>query len=1506
MSRILTQANFAHYHQVVLSQAPPLVPPGLELDSSASSATDWILENHTYKSWRQPGVSILHIYGTSGISAVSRNLCEHINADWKDYVDRTHTFFFEFDRYDVRCNNVQAMLSSFMSQMISRYTSLDRMRDDLNSCLELHCAYQSWSMRNIFATFKRVRRRKGPTKAEIIISRLDQCDDSRFWLLDQLALISWYDEQPWRVIITTQNDEKLNEALSKFPGINMDGCPTQGVHISDVVGLCEKQLAEVIRDRPLLAAHKTKLGELLQECREDVQLAQLLLDCLSHVELGASEVERRELLEALSPVSLASIFQTRLERSNVPTKPWRRDVLRVLKHIVRPVTWNELTFILGLVDGVAQIQPPDIYVDEIAKDVLWAFGMFISVQGHEVRLQRRFLEQATIPEAESAAAHAEMANRCLDYLGIAAVQKQIQSFCDHYDELSESPLFAPRRNLISYAVMYWTTHYRLAGSEKPFKQACKFFRNPEAKNAWAAAYYTLANPFTRTDRGYKSPLPVVCMTGLEDLVIEFISSEKPLKGFREDCGLALSEAARHGHIGTARLLMKASSPTNRDLQDAITAAASFGHGGALEELLEYASTLNDFQWPPDLVGQVAWHGLDKAAKLLINAGIDINVQKTVDGNTPLHHAAREGHVETLRAMLQADPKPDLTVQNKFGSKPLHQAAVHGHPELIRVLLDAGADIDDTSSQGRTPLQLATSWSKPNAVEVLLDRSAKMDVTQDEEPKSIWNAHPIFSASINGSKRCMEHLLRNEADIKIKYKIGSPLYYAVAEKNLEVARMLLEAGADPNEKPENSDLILILAVEGGNIDMVSLLLEYGARVNEENSDSWRNTALSRAAGTGKEELVRFLIEKGKADVNYYGKYSQPPIYVAAFTCHAGIVQILIDHEADVNVALWGRKWCALHASYDAPEVAKLLLENGAEIDRECDDGTVLFLASLYNKPDVVKVLLNHKPNPPNLEIQRPDDVGDEAGMTALSIACKNHHLKIMRLLLEAGANPNHMTKVGSSPLKLCLKRPAGADKAVKILLEYAPDLDRRDEEGNTVLHDCHRWNRSVARHLVNAGADVRALNKAGQSPLYNAVNSGSTDIVRYLLSKHADPNVQSPNGSLLYVALDWGLDMIRALVEGGANVHSADSSPDNKEGLINTILKRYPDPLDIVKYLVETGGIDINKKRGNLAYPLLTACQRGQADIVRYLLSRGAEPNVVDDLSRRALHLAAISQDSLSALLESNVDVQKYEPEAKGDDETTPPQQQQQQRQPIRDNMSRTPLHFAASSDEPPAFWRVKNMYPDRAAAEPDDKGWTPLFWALRRKYPDREVVAELLKHGRGVWSRAKGPSGGDWSPLKLARYVGAPEEITKMLVPESTKKGRRGEMWEPDEHVSRVATRHYAYCDSCFVVSFARFLPLLFFFFFFFFFVSLPFGRSGLHLADHLRHPVELPVVRRLRFLLPVLHVARCYPPGPYVRGHRLRVRGGQLRGFGECDADTSAQGGLDRRRGRRRPAEDG
>ncbi len=77
------------------------------------------------------------------------------------------------------------------------------------------------------------------------------------------------------------------------------------------------------------------------------------------------------------------------------------------------------------------------------------------------------------------------------------------------------------------------------------------------------------------------------------------------------------------------------------------------------------------------------------------------------------------------------------------------------------------------------------------------------------------------------------------------------------------------------------------------------------------------------------------------------------------------------------------------------------------------------------------------------------------------------------------------------------------------MEYVLDLHRRDKGGNTVLRGCHRCNCSVARHLVNAGAEVKALNKSGQSPLYNAVRNSDTEVDRYVLSKHADPNVQSP-------------------------------------------------------------------------------------------------------------------------------------------------------------------------------------------------------------------------------------------------------------------------------------------------------------------------------------------------------------------------------------------------------------
>jgi uncharacterized protein len=137
---------------------------------------------------------------------------------------------------------------------------------------------------------------------------------------------------------------------------------------------------------------------------------------------------------------------------------------------------------------------------------------------------------------------------------------------------------------------------------------------------------------------------------------------------------------------------------------------------------------------------------------LIDAGVEVD-RMAPDGHTPLLDAAREGHTELVRTLLEAgadprivdqgnmkatpahkagymghadvarllvaDPRLELDAQGPFnGFTPLHDAIWHGHTETARVYIDAGARLDLRALDGRTPLEMARDYDYPEIVELL--------------------------------------------------------------------------------------------------------------------------------------------------------------------------------------------------------------------------------------------------------------------------------------------------------------------------------------------------------------------------------------------------------------------------------------------------------------------------------------------------------------------------------------------------------------------------------------------------------------------------------------------------------------------------------------------------------------------------------------------------------------------------------------------------------------------
>ena len=105
----------------------------------------------------------------------------------------------------------------------------------------------------------------------------------------------------------------------------------------------------------------------------------------------------------------------------------------------------------------------------------------------------------------------------------------------------------------------------------------------------------------------------------------------------------------------------------------------------------------------------------------IKAGSDLNVLEPSRASTPLITAAALGKTEAAKILINAGA--DLNYQNADGSTALHTAAAFGKPEAAKILIDAGADLNLKNNDGSTPLHTAAFFCHVEIVEALLEKGA---------------------------------------------------------------------------------------------------------------------------------------------------------------------------------------------------------------------------------------------------------------------------------------------------------------------------------------------------------------------------------------------------------------------------------------------------------------------------------------------------------------------------------------------------------------------------------------------------------------------------------------------------------------------------------------------------------------------------------------------------------------------------------------------------------------
>ncbi|KAI0150532.1 ankyrin repeat-containing domain protein [Xylariaceae sp. FL1272] len=416
-----------------------------------------------------------------------------------------------------------------------------------------------------------------------------------------------------------------------------------------------------------------------------------------------------------------------------------------------------------------------------------------------------------------------------------------------------------------------------------------------------------------------------------------------------------------------------------------------------------------------------------------------------------------------------------------------------------------------------------------------------------------------------------------------------------------------AAAALRPKPEPFVVPLCQAATVCNIPQMKFLLKQGANINGRNEDGL--TPLICAVLAHQIEAARFLLEAG-ADrgTRDSGRSGKPPLFHAVDAEDRAIVDLLFQYGAQANQREdWADPYFMNMVTGKTPvEWIALLLQHGADAGAQDISGRKVIIQALTSRKNtedreqVVNLLLQHGASP---------NAKDITGTSLLFIAAEQKRDALVHRLLELGADANCRDCSGTTALVMVVKRNDYA--LAKTLLEHGADPNKADIVGtHLILHVLNDRKTDAASRqamlelLFAHGARADRRDNYGTTVLEHSVTTSSSPGIRIpelMLKNGADPNQRlkkvTDEPTLLTHALRKGQwDLARLALERGANANLLD-----KSGRSPLLLAIMAGNEDLVKLLLSHGA---DVKQTCQVSPLEVATAQISPAIVRLLAGNG--------------------------------------------------------------------------------------------------------------------------------------------------------------------------------------------------------------------------------------------------------------------------------------------------------------